>query len=52
MLIVKNELIKKFGLSDDEINLYGIDFLLQYLKFHKNRKLSVFLLGFRKKNLN
>lgn len=43
------ELIKKFGLSDDEINLYGTEFLLQYLKFHKrkDKKISVFFSGFR-----
>lgn len=40
------ELIKKLGLSDEEINLYGVDFLLQYLKYHNTKVSTVFFLGF------
>lgn len=39
-------LLKKCGISDDEINLYGIDFLLQYLQFHHKDKFEVFFFGF------
>lgn len=34
----KIELIKKFGLSEEEIYLYGTDFLLHYLKYHQKNK--------------
>lgn len=49
------DLIKKIGLSDDEINLYGTDFLLQYLKYHHNTTYyvsTILFLGFEGEELN
>ena len=49
------DLIKKLGLSDDEINLYGTDFLLQYLKYHHNTTYyvsTILFLGFEGEELN
>lgn len=51
MSIEKNGLIQKFGLSEEELDLYGIDFLIQYLKYHKQNKIGVFFLGFDKHEL-
>ncbi|PJJ10632.1 hypothetical protein CLU83_4083 [Flavobacterium sp. 1] len=51
MSVIQIDLLKKFGLSDDEINLYGTDFLLQYLKFHKTRKIGVFFSNFNNEEL-
>jgi hypothetical protein len=55
MSIIQINLLKKFGLSDDEINLYGTDFLLQYLKYHhktKYGKSTILFLGFEDEELN
>jgi hypothetical protein len=53
--MIKIELLNKFGLSDDEINLYGTDFLLQYLKYHhitKYGESTILFLGFDGEELN
>lgn len=53
--MIKIELLKKFGLSDDEINLYGTDFLLKYLKYHHNTTYyvsTILFLGFEGEELN
>ena len=45
----KTELIKKFGLSENEIYLFGTDFLLHYLKFHQKNKgvnIRIIFIGF------
>ncbi len=47
----KIEFIKKIGFSEDEINLYGIDFLLQYLKYHHVKGLTIAFLGFDDEDL-
>lgn len=55
MLKVQIDLIKRFGLSDNEINLYGTDFLLQYLKYHhitKYGESTILFLGFEGEELN
>jgi hypothetical protein len=49
--MIKIDLLKKIGLSDDEINLYGTDFLIQYIKYHKQKKISIFFSGFDKDEL-
>lgn len=51
MSVIQIDLLKKFGLSDDEINLYGTDFLLQYLKYHKIKKIGVFFSNFNNEEL-
>lgn len=53
--MIKIDLLKKFGLSDDEINLYGTDFLLKYLKYHHNTTYcfsTILFLGFEGEELN
>ena len=55
MSIIQIDLLKKFGLSDDEINLYGTVFLLQYLKYHHINKYgesTILFLGFDDEELN
>lgn len=49
MIEVQIDFLKKIGFSDDEINLYGIDFLLQYFRFHrrKDQQITVFFSGFK-----
>jgi hypothetical protein len=45
----KIELIKKLGLSEEEINQFGVDFLISYLKFHHKKYYgtsSILFLGF------
>jgi hypothetical protein len=56
MPIIQINLLKKFGISDDEINLYGTDFLLQYLKYHHITNMygesTILFLGFEDEELN
>lgn len=55
MPVIQIDLLKKFGLSDEEINLYGTDFLLQYLKYHhlsEYNESTILFLGFEGEELN
>lgn len=50
----KIELIKKLGLSEEEINQFGDDFLINYLKFHHKKHYgtsSILFLGFNEEEI-
>ena len=50
----KIEIIKKLGILDEEINLYGDVFLINYLKFHHKKyygESSILFLGFTKEEI-
>ncbi|OBQ50150.1 hypothetical protein JJL45_11745 [Tamlana sp. s12] len=50
----KIEIIKKLGISDEEINQYGDVFLINYLKFHHKKyfgESSIVFLGFTKEEI-
>ena len=50
----KIEIIKKLGITDEEINQYGDVFLINYLKFHHKKyfgESSILFLGFTKEEI-